>query len=264
MKGIARSLWDYRFFIWTSIRNDFHARFVRSKLGGLWVILHPLSQVLIYALILSNLLAAKIPGIESSYGYAVYLMAGLLAWNLFTDIIDRCVKIFISNGNVIKKVNFPKITLPIIAVGSAVISNVILFIVMNVILVILGHPISPLSVLYFTFIPVVVALAVGIGLTLGVINVFIRDIEQVVPIVLQVLFWMTPIVYPITIIPERYQAIMSLSPVYVIVEAYHNVIVYQQWPDYTGLAMVLALGLVLCALALTLFRRASADMVDAL
>ncbi len=76
MLGMLRNLWQYRHFVSSSIRNELISRFARSKLGGLWMIISPLSQVLIYALILSNILAAKLPGIDNKYAYAIYLMSG--------------------------------------------------------------------------------------------------------------------------------------------------------------------------------------------
>jgi lipopolysaccharide transport system permease protein len=261
---ILRSLWDYRFFVLSSIKNDFHARFIRSKLGGFWVILQPLSQVLIYAFILSNLLSSRIQGVDGTYGYAIYLMAGLLAWNLFTDILDRCTRVFVANANLMKKVKFPRITLPIIAIGSAIVNNLILFAIINAIFVFLGHRVG-LDVFYYLLVmPVVALLAAGVGMVLGVLNVFIRDIEQVVPIVLQVLFWFTPIVYPANIIPEVYTRILSLSPLYTLVEAYHSFIVFDLPLPWLKLAIIALLGLLICLLGLFLFRRASADMVDVL
>lgn len=261
---MLRHLWKYRFFVLTSIWNDFYLRFVRSKLGGAWLVLHPLSQVMIYAFILSNLLASKIPGISGTYGYAIYLMAGLLAWNLFSEVLDRCMKVFVKNANIIKKVSFPRITLPIIEIGSALLNNLVLLAVMTIIFLILGHSInwSILSVLLMA--PVIVLLAAGIGMTLGVLNVFIRDIEQVVPIILQVLFWFTPIVYPASGIPEKYLAYLQLSPLFQIVTAYHQAIVYHQFPSLAGIAVLFTIALIVCAFSLSLFRRASADMVDAL
>lgn len=264
MHGFFRSLWQYRFFVLTSIRNDFQTRFIRSKLGGLWVVLQPLSQVLIYAFILSNLLSNRLPGVEGTYAYAVYLMAGLLGWNLFIEIVDRCLKIFINNANTLKKVSFPRITLPVIAVGSALVNNLALFLVMNVIFLILGHWVSPYLLYYFLLAPVVAALAAGIGLVLGVINVFIRDTEQVVPIVLQVLFWFTPIVYPANVVPEAYRSILAMSPIFHLVDAYHNIVLYHQPPDLSAIAVIAILALALCALALLMFRRANSDIVDAL
>src|SRR5690606_35077483 len=123
VSGMLQSLWRYRHFVLSSIRNELVTRFARSKLGGLWMVISPLAQVAIYALILSNLLAARLPGIENKYAYAIYLMAGLLAWTLFSDIITRCLTLFVDQGNLLKKMSFPRITLPAIAVGSSLLNN---------------------------------------------------------------------------------------------------------------------------------------------
>lgn len=264
MLGMLRSLWNYRYFVLTSIGNDFFARFVRSKLGGAWLILHPLSQVMIYAFILSNLLAGRIPDLPNTYGYAIYLMSGLLAWNLFSEVLDRCTKVFVNNANIIKKMNFPRITLPVIAIGSALLNNIILFIVMIVIFWLLGHDIrwSFLAILYLA--PIVAMLGAGIGIILGVFNVFIRDVEQIVPIVLQVLFWFTPIVYPISVIPQKYVEFLQLSPMFTMVRYYHEVIVYHRVPPIDNALIIGAGALILGIMAVALFRRANADMVDVL
>ena len=261
---MIQSLWRYRFFILTSIWNDFYVRFIRSKLGGAWLVLHPLAQVSIYAFILSNLLASRVPGVSGVYGYAVYLMAGLLGWNLFSEVLDRCLKVFVRNSNLIRKMSFPRIALPIIEIGSALLNNFILFLVMLVIFLILGYNIEWSILSLLALAPAVAFLAAGIGITLGVINVFIRDVEQVVPIALQVLFWFTPIVYPASSIPAKYLVYMQLSPMFQIVTAYHGAIVYHRFPSFPVLLMLLALALGACTLAIFVFRRASAEMVDVL
>lgn len=261
---MLRQLWNYRFFVLTSIWNDFYMRFVRSKLGGVWLILHPLSQVMIYAFILSNLLAARIPGIAGSYGYAIYLMAGLLGWTLFSEVLERCMRVFVKNANIIQKMNFPRITLPLIEIGSALLNNFMLLVVMVVIFYLLGHQIGWSILTVFVMAPIVALLAAGIGITLGVLNVFVRDIEQVVPIILQLLFWFTPIVYPATVIPEKYLTYLQLSPIFQIITAYHEAIVYHRSPSVSGLLALLVLALAACAFSLFLFRRANADMVDVL
>ena len=130
MFGMFRGLWQYRHFVISSIRNEMISRFARSKLGGLWMIINPLAQVAIYALILSNVLAAKLPGIDNQYAYAIYLMAGLLAFTLFSEIISRCLNLFIEQGNLMKKMSFPRITLPTIVAGSCLLNNVLLFVAM--------------------------------------------------------------------------------------------------------------------------------------
>jgi lipopolysaccharide transport system permease protein len=109
-----------------------------------------------------------------------------------------------------------------------------------------------------------VALALGLGLILGTLNVFIRDIEQFVPVVLQVGFWFTPIVYTIQIIPEQYRWIYRFNPMYQIVRAYQEVLVFHRMPGMTGVLAVLLLGLALIMLAVVLYRRARPEIVDML
>ena len=103
------------------------------------MVLNPLAQVAVYALILSNVLSAKLPALDSPYGYAVYLMAGLLAWGMISEIITRCLTLFIENGNLMKKVSFPRICLPLIAVGHCLLNNLILLICMVAMFFLLGH-----------------------------------------------------------------------------------------------------------------------------
>ena len=259
-----RDLYKYRNFIIQSVRNDLISRFSRSKLGGLWAILNPLSQVLIYALILSNVLAAKLPGVDSQYAYAIYLMAGLLGWTLFNEIVGRCLNIFIEHGNLIKKMSFPRVTLPAIAVGSCLINNLFLFISMLGIFALLGHQFNMAMLWLIPLTLVVIVFSLGIGLILGVMNVFLRDIGQVTPIILQMLFWFTPIVYPITIIPEAYRHWLNLNPMYPIIDAYQQILVYGNSPQWGGVLIILAVGIILSIVGLFMFRRSSAEMVDAL
>jgi len=259
-----RSLWQYRHFVLSSIRNELVSRFARSKLGGLWMIINPLSQVLIYALILSNILAAKLPGIDNKYAYAIYLMAGLLAWNLFSEIISRCLTLFIEQGNLMKKMSFPRITLPTIVVGSCGLNNILLFASMLVIFALLGHQFSLVMLWLIPLMLIVIVLALGIGLILGVMNVFLRDIGQAFPILLQVWFWFTPIVYPENIIPESYRHLLALNPMYAVTNGYHQVLVYNKAPDMDGLIIIAAIASALMLVGLFLFRRSSAEMVDVL
>ncbi len=264
MKALLLAVWNYRYFILSSIRNDFKAQFARSKFGGLWMIINPLAQVAIYALILSNILAAKLPGITDKYAYAIYLMAGLLAWTLFSDIITRCLNLFIAHGNLMKKMKFPRIALPCIVFGSCLFSNLLLFIAMLGIFALLGHQFSIAMLWLIPFSLVVAMLAMGIGLILGVMNVFMRDIGLVVPIILQILFWFTPIVYPITIIPEQYRHYLAFNPMSSLTAGYQQVLVYNTAPPVDSIYIITAIALSLVVFSLFLFRRASAEMVDVL
>lgn len=264
MSDMLKGLWVYRGFVLSSIKNEFVTRFARSKLGGFWMILQPLAQVLIYALILSAVLSAKLPGIDSRYAYAIYLTAGFLGWMLFSEIINRCLNLFIEQGNLMKKMKFPKITLPTIVVGSALLNNAMLLLAILGVFAVLGH-FPTLQILWLPVLTIaMVSLALGVGLVLGVLNVFIRDIGQAVPILLQVAFWFTPIVYPINIIPERLQQLLVLNPIYPIIRGYHDVLVFGQAPQLWQVILIMTVGFLILAFGLFLFRRASAELVDAL
>ncbi|MEE5104791.1 ABC transporter permease [Pseudomonas alliivorans] len=264
MLELFRSLWGYRGFVFSSIRNEFSARFARSRLGGLWMIINPLAQVAIYALVLSNVLAAKLPGIDNKYAYAVYLMAGMLAWSLFSEVIGRCLTLFIDQGNLMKKMRFPRITLPVIVAGSCILNYLLLFGAILLVFAALGQWPHWQMLWLIPLTLVLMALAVGLGLILGVLNVFVRDVGQVIPILLQVWFWFTPIVYPLNIIPEQFKSVMAFNPMFPLVSAYHNVLVYGRSPDIQSLLVSAAVALFLMLLGLFMFRRAAPEMVDVL
>jgi len=264
MFGMLSGAWRYRFFIFSSIETELRIKFVRSRLGGLWMILNPLSQVLIFAFVLSAVLSAKLPGIDNQYAYAIYLMSGTLGWSLFAEIVNRCLTLFIDTGNLLKKIAFPKIALPLIVTGSALVNNFLLFVAIVAIFGVLGHPPGIAVVWLPVLMAVTIALAFGVGLGLGVLNVFTRDIGQVVPVVMQFLFWFTPIVYMVNIIPERYRGWLFLNPLIPIVTGYQDVLLYNRAPDWAGLGEVAVIATVLMAVSLSMFRKASSDMVDQL
>jgi len=264
MKEMLLAVWSYRHFILGSIKNEFATRFARSRLGGAWMILHPLAQVAIYALVLSTVLAAKLPGIDNQYAYAIYLMAGMLAWSLFAEVFGRCLSVFIDNGNLLKKMAFPRMALPLIVTGSALLTNLLLFVAILVVFGLLGH-LPTLSILWLPLLVLItLGLAVGLGLSLGIINVFMRDIGQIMPIVLQFWFWLTPVVYTTQMLPENYREAFLLNPMTGVVMAYQNILVYDKAPDLSLLTYPILLALGSLALALFLYRRAGEDMADVL
>lgn len=264
MKARLSAVWRYRYFILSSIKTEFQTKFIRSRLGGLWLVLHPLAQVVIFAFVLSSVLSARLPGITNQYGYAIYLMAGTLGWSLFSEIVGRCLTLFIDNGNVLKKLVFPRIALPLIVIGSAFVSNVLLFLAILAIFGMLGHwPGTTLLCLPLLMV-LNVALGLGLGLGLGVLNVFMRDIGQIVPVLLQFLYWFTPIVYMVDIIPAQYRDGLAFNPMLPIITAYQDVLLYDRLPDWLALAKIALVAAVLLGFSLLLFRKASPEMVDQL
>ncbi|WP_434658134.1 ABC transporter permease [Sulfurimonas sp. NW9] len=96
MKQMLLALWAYRFFIVSSIKTEFKTRFARSKIGGFWMVIHPLAQVLVYALILSQIMKAKLPEVQTQYAYPIYILSGILAWTLFSDILTRSLNVLLT------------------------------------------------------------------------------------------------------------------------------------------------------------------------
>ena len=264
MPFALKALWNYRHFVASSVTTEFRLKFSRSLLGGLWAVLNPLAQVAIFALILSSVLQARIGDIDNQYSFALYLSAGLSCWNLFNDIVSRCLTLFIANGNLIKKAAFPKIVLLANLVGACVLDNLLLLSAVIALFLLVGHQ-PEISLLALPIILLLTTLlATGIGLTLGILNTFIRDIGQVTPIVLQVLFWFTPIVYPASIIPAALQNLMWLNPVYPLVTAYQDLMLYREWPDATALLSTLLLSVSLLLLAGLLYSKSADDMAEIL
>ncbi|MFN8721476.1 MAG: ABC transporter permease, partial [Rhodospirillales bacterium] len=201
---------------------------------------------------------------DNPYAYALYLTAGMVAWSFFSEIVTRCLTVFIDNGHLMKKVAFPRIALPLIALGTAGVNNLLLIVAGLVVFALLGHLPGPTLVLLPALAVLTAAFALGVGLVLGILNVFVRDIGQAVPLVLQILFWFTPIVYVPDIVPASVRALLPLNPLYPIVRAYQDVLVFGRLPSDVGLVVVAALAAGLLALALTLFRRAGPEMTDQL
>lgn len=259
-----RGLWNHRYFILTSVRSDFQNRVARSRLGFLWLIIAPLSQVLIYAFILSALMSQRLPGIDNRFSYAIYLLAGFLGWFLFVEIVNKCLTAFIENGNIMKKISFPRSIIPIVIALTALISNLLFLAIVVVVYLVMGHTLS-WHILWLPLVTLItIGFSVGIGLTVGILNVFVRDMGQLIAIVLQILFWFTPIVYTTNILPPAIQNVLMLNPLFWIIDTYHRVLAYNVAPNFVALGLLSVLSLVFLALSLWLFRRASAEMVDVL
>lgn len=264
MIGFLKPLWGYRGFIYGSVKREFQSKYRNSLLGGAWTFLNPLAMILVYTVIFSQVMKAKLPGIESGFAYSIYLCAGVLTWGLFAEIVGRGQNIFLDNANLLKKISFPRMCLPIITVLNASVNFAIIFSLFLVFLIFVGF--WPGWVI-FSLIPILLIqllLAIGLGMTLGVLNVFFRDVGQFFGIFLQFWFWLTPIVYPATILPESIKSIMVINPMYPLIQAYQGIFVLGQLPDWGTLFYPLVLGVVLCGLGMRLFRQHVGEMVDEL
>lgn len=256
--------WRFRHFIIASIRGELKARIVRSYLGAAWFILQPMAQALIFALVLSEVLGARLPQIENKAAYAIYVISGMAAWGLFSEIVNRCLTIFVDYSSSIKKIAFPRLCLPLIVLGSALINHAMVLGASMVLFCVLGHYPGWVWLCLPLGIAMIAAFAFGIGIIAGVFNVFSRDVGQVAAIVLQIWFWLAPIAYPPGTLPSQFAWITNVNPLTPVIAIYQRALLSYEPPDVGSLIVpsISAMGLVM--LAVTLFRRASPDLVDAL
>lgn len=262
--GMLASAWRYRRFILSSIEVEFRGRFARSRMGLLWMVAQPLAQVAIFSFVLSGLLSMRMPGNAGPYAYVIYLMAGSLSWSLFSEIVTRCAPVFVDNAALIRKVSFPRVTLPIIVTGVALVNNLALFVVIALAAMLLGFPPSAAWLWLLPMTMLTAALAAALGVIVGTLNVFVRDVGQSVPVVLQVVFWLTPIVYFQDVLPKTYAHWLDLNPLTHVVTAYQGIFLLARGPEWSTLVPVAGLAAVLLVAGLGLFRRASGEMPDVL
>jgi len=263
MQGL-QEIWRYRLFIVSTVRREFALRYFNSLLGSAWAVIQPMAMIVVYTVIFSQIMLARLPEANFPLAYSFYLCAGLLTWTFFAEIVNRSLIMFLENANMLKKLNFPHMCFPLAIVFSALLNFSIIFGIFTIVMIISGH--FP-GWAFLGLVPVLIiqiAFAFGLGLGLGVLNVFFRDVGQLTSIILQLLFWCTPIVYPISILPAALQAWVSLSPFTVITSAYQQIIVYGRWPNWYDLSWVAAFSLLLCAWGAYLYRAHAHELVDEL
>lgn len=262
--SLYRSLHGYRGFILGSVQREFQSRYSNSLLGALWPVFNPLSMIIVYTVIFSHIMRSRLPGVDDSMAYSVYLCAGLLAWGLFSEITLRSQTMFLDNANLLKKISFPRICLPVIVLCNAAINFAIIIGLFLGFLLITGRWPGMALLALVPLIALQMMFCAGLGMILGVLNVFFRDVGQLFAICLQFWFWLTPIVYPMSILPEWVQRLLQLNPLTNLIGSYQNLFLYGQWPVWSSLLPVFITALVMCLIGLRLFRRRVGEMVDEL
>jgi len=263
-RSMLDGVWRYRGFIGGSVKREFQAKYRNSLLGAAWTVLNPLAMIVVYTVIFSQVMGSRLQGVDSTFAYSIYLCAGVLTWGLFAEITSRSQSVFLEQANLLKKLQFPRICLPIIVVLNALVNFGIIFGLFTVFLLVSGT--FP-GWSYLALLPVLavqILFAVGLGMSLGVLNVFFRDVGQGFSIVLQFWFWFTPIVYPVAALPAPVRALLGWNPMAAVIAAYQDILVRGAVPHWASLLPVTVLALLCCALGLQLFRKRAGEMVDEL
>lgn len=262
--GLLRAVWGYRGFIWGSVKREFQSRYRNSMLGAAWTVLNPLAMIVVYTVIFSQVMKAKLPGVDNDFAYSIYLCAGVLSWGLFAEITGRAQNVFLEHANLIKKISFPRICLPVIVVLNASVNFAIIFGLFLAFLVFSGNFPGMNALALIPVLAIQVVFSIGLGIVIGVLNVFFRDVGQFFAVLLQFWFWFTPVVYTATILPKAVQPYVAWNPMTPLIGAYQDILVHGLWPNWDSLLFPLLTGLLLCVFGMRLFRKRAGEMVDEL
>ena len=243
-------------------RRDFAERFAGSILGATWVVIWPLVNLFIYIVIFGKIMGARLPGTSDMNAYGIYLAAGLIPWTAFAATINRCTSVFLEKKHIITKVNTSFSALLVHILLSEAIVWAVSMVLFLVIVGLQGHVIHRGIFLVPFIFYLQQLLALGLGLFAAIINVFIRDVREIVGVALQLWFWFTPIVYLPEILPGPARSILALNPMVVPVESCQRIFVFNDWPPFRALVILAVAAHGVLVFSVVLLRYLEKDIRD--
>jgi lipopolysaccharide transport system permease protein len=252
------SVWRYRELLHLLVLRELKVRYKQAALGAAWVIIQPLFTVAVFTAVFG--VFARIP--SDGLPYAVFALAAVIPWTYFAEALRRSITGLVDDSELIRKIYFPRLALPIAAVIAPLVDFLISLGVL--VLVMAWYRVPP--TIHLLIMPAFLAMAVGLslafGLWLGPLNVRYRDIKHILPFFVQVWMYASPVVYPLSMVPERWRLLYSLNPMVGIIEGFRWTILGTTTPDPTAIAMTIALTLVFLTSGLIFFRRAERTFAD--
>jgi ABC-2 type transport system permease protein len=246
-----REIFRYRDLVLTLVARELKVRYRRSLIGFVWTMLQPLLMMLVFYLVFSKLFRFNLPH------YPVYALAGILFWNFFSQSIVASMNSLRGNAPLLQKLPVPKAVFPLATVISGVVNLVFALVPTLVIVIVLEHSLSPALL----FLPVSILLAglftLGAGLLLSPLAVFFSDVVELVGVLLTVLMYLTPIFYPMAILPDKVRWVVRYNPLRSILEVFRDPIHYGKVPPLEHIAVSVVIAAVALALGAFAFRRSS-------
>lgn len=235
------ALWQYRELLKNLVIKDLKVKYRNSFLGFLWSLLNPLMMIVVYSVALKYILRVQIEN------FPLFLVVGILPWNLFSGTAIASTEAIIGNANLIKKISFPREILPVSTVLFHAAQFLLALLVFFPALVFLGAPWTPAIAAYPLVLLLQLVFTLGAALFLSAITVSYRDVKYLTEVALMILFWMTPVIYHLEMVPERVRWLFELNPMTSYITAYHDMLYWGRWPSAQmlllgGLWAVLALG----------------------
>src|SRR5688572_26743727 len=232
---MIHGLYRYRSFIWTNALAELRHRYAGTNLGVVWNVLHPLALIAVYGVVFTQVLRGHvpraIPGVSDNVSFLLYLTSALLPWMAFAECVSRGCNAFSDNAAYLKKLPIPEQVFVAQTAASATLGLIISFSLLLAISLVLGlRPTIHWLLLPLPLLSLQV-LGFGLGLLCGTLNVFFRDIGQLLAVVLQLALWTVPVVYTQQILPEWARAMLPWHPLYPPLEGIRELFLYRQWPD---------------------------------
>ncbi len=253
-----QELWRYRDLLLVLTWREISIRYKQTLLGGAWAILQPLLSMVVFSIFLGRLAGLPSDGIP----YPVFSYLGLLPWTYFANAVSRSGASLVGNANLISKVYFPRILIPLASVLSAFVDFLLSCVVLVGVMAWYHVAPDPLRSLWLVPLSLLVAiLATGVGMGLSALNVQYRDVQHAVPFLMQLWMYATPVVYPASLVPERYRTLFALNPMAGITEAYRAAPLGRA-VDMHSLLVSCAVVVVLFALGLWRFQRTERVFAD--
>jgi len=260
-----RNLVERRSLLEQLVRRDFQQRFVGSAVGWIWGLIHPLVLLVCWWFVFVKVLHQKPEGAATDY-YPLYLFAGMLPWLLFSDTVQRSATAMLDQSNLITKTVFPSEILPVSVFLSSVVSHLLAVALMVVAAGVMLNQISIFLVLLPVYVFVLGLFAVGVGWIVASLHVFQRDTAQVMSVVLQFWFWLTPIFFMEGKYPQKARILLTLNPMNYLVRGYRQMLLTSTWgwTDLRDLAVAAGFGVALFLIGGLFFRYMKRGFADVL
>ena len=257
-------LYRHRALIWSFVKRDLLARYKGSAIGLFWAVIHPLVMLGLYTFVFSSILKVRVGAEEGTEHFALYLLCGLLPWNAFADAITRSSGIVVEHSNLIKRVIFPSEILPVYPVIVGIVNELIGFSLLFIALLVSGHPIGPVILALPAILVLQFVLTTGLAWLVAGTTVFIRDLGQILGLILTLGIFLTPIFYTSSLVPQGLRPLLNANPMFLLVEAYRSLILRGQFPAWGSMAMLALFALVVNWLGYRVFVRMQPAFADVL
>lgn len=238
-----KELWRYRELLVFLVWRDLKVRYKQTALGAAWIILQPVVSMLVFSFLFGGLL--NVP--SGDVPYPVFALAALVPWNYFAASLNKSSTSLVTSANLITKVYFPRLIIPIASVLSGLVDFLISFVVLVILMIVYRMPFTPSLALLPALLLLALLTALGFSLWLSTLNVRFRDVNYLVPYIVQVWMYLTPVIYATTLIPERLRFLLGLNPMTGVVEGFRWALLGRQLADAQA-----PVGVILSSIGITL------------